>query len=105
MDTNNLEIRVSPETIRTTKDEILNISSQLKGNLEKYLNVILDTKAIYNTEAADIYRRIVEIYIKYQLKKIGEDFDAFVSNLDEVANTDDDTINYISRKVNVGDEL
>lgn len=96
------KIRVSNETIVSTKKRMLEETNELKSNLTKFLDNIDDTENIYNTDSATIYRRIAYIYIKSKLAYLNE-FDNLISKLDTAANTYDEVNNYIAKSVKVGD--
>ena len=71
-------------SISDTKKQIDEKYSELISMIDKYKEMINDTKNVYDTESANLYRTIADAYIDLVKKYLNTDFKPFVDKLDEV---------------------
>lgn len=86
-------------SIANTKLKMDSECEKLIGMLNKYKTMFEETKAIYDTESATIYRKIADAYIDYVLKYINNDLKPFIGSLDDIKILYIDEISAIAKEV------
>lgn len=86
-------------SISNTKKQIDDRYSELVSMINKYEEMIEDTKNIYDTESATLYRKIAVSYIDLVHKYLNNEFKPFIDKLDEIKNVYMDEFNAISESV------
>ena len=86
-------------SISNTKKQIDDKYSELVSMINKYEEMIEDTKNIYDTESATLYRKIAVSYIDLVHKYLNNEFKPFIDKLDEIKNVYMDEFNAISESV------
>lgn len=71
-------------SISDTKKQMDDKYNELISMIDKYKEMIDDTKSIYDTESANLYRTIADAYIGLVKKYLNTDFKPFVDKLDEI---------------------
>ena len=78
----NIVLKIS--SISDTKKLIDENYNELVSMIDKYKGMIDDTKNVYDTESANLYRKIADAYIDLVKKYLNTDFKPFVDKLDEI---------------------
>ena len=73
--------------------------NELVNMISKYKEMIEDTKNIYDTESATIYRKIALGYIELIERYLNNDFKPYIDKLDEIRGIYIDEYNSISKSV------
>ena len=97
MDNKNIVIDVN--SIATTKLLMDSECDKLISLLNKYRGMFEETKAIYDTESATLYRTIATKYIDYMIEYINNNFKVYVNSLDDIKKTYVNEINTLSSKI------
>ena len=71
-------------SISDTKKQMDDKYNELISMIDKYREMIDDTKSIYDTESATLYRAIANTYIDLVKKYLNNEFKPFIDKLDEI---------------------
>ncbi len=71
-------------SISDTKKQMDDKYNELISMIDKYREMIDDTKSIYDTESATLYRTIANTYIDLVKKYLNNEFKPFIDKLDEI---------------------
>ena len=97
MDNKNIVIDIN--SIATTKLLMDSECDKLVALLNKYKGMFEETKTIYDTESATLYRTIATKYIDYMIEYINNNFKVYVNSLDDIKKTYVNEINALSSKI------
>ena len=97
MDNKNIVIDIN--SILNTKTIMDNRYSELLSMINKYQDMIEETKAIYDTESATIYRAIAIKYIELIKNSLNNEFKPYIDKLNEIAKIYNSEYHAISESV------
>jgi len=96
---NNKNVVIDIKSITETKQLMDSECDKLVGLLNKYKTMFEETKNIYDTESATLYRTIATKYIDYVLDYVNNTFKPYLGNLDDIKKTYIDEITSISNDI------
>lgn len=79
-----MQIKVDVNSIKTTRESMNSDYNELMSMLQKYQRMIEDTKKVYDTESATLYRKIAIEYAKYVEYYLKNDFKEYVDKLAKI---------------------
>ena len=82
---NNILI-VDTNTLEKTKKIMDKCYEELVTMINTYKKMIDDSKSVYDTESATIYRKIADGYAELILKYINNDFKPYIDGMDDIKN-------------------
>ena len=89
-------------SIANTKKIIDEKYSELVSMVNKYKDTIENSKNIYDTESASLYRKIAINYIEIVEKYLNNEFKPYVDRLDEIKSIYTDEYNAIRKSIQGG---
>lgn len=99
MKMNNKDIVIDVNSITKTNQLMNSECDKLIDQLNKYREMFDETKAIYDTESATLYRTIANKYIDYMIEYINNNFKAYVNKLNDINNIYKSEISALSEKI------
>lgn len=90
-------------SISNTKKQMDDKYNELISMMDKYKEMLEDTKNIYDTESATLYRKIGVSYVDLVEKYLNTEFKSFIDRLDEIKKVYQDEFNAISESVQGGE--
>lgn len=89
-------------SIANTKKIMDGKYNELVSMINNYKEKMEDTKKVYDTESATLYRKVVLNYIDLVEKYLNSDFKPYIDRLDEIKSIYTDEYNTIAREVRGG---
>ncbi len=100
---NNMNVVIDINSIKETKELMESECNQLIEMINKYKEMFSDTKKIFDTESAFIYRELANLYLDYVLNYIKNDFKVYLDSLDDIKKQYLDEISEVTKEIE-GDE-
>ena len=79
-----MDIKVHVDSIKSTRNNINADYNELLSMIRKYQEMIEDTKKVYDTDSATLYRKIAIEYAKYVEYYLRNDFKEYVDKLAKI---------------------
>lgn len=79
-----MDIKVHVDSIKSTRNNINADYNELLSMIRKYQEMIEDTKKVYDTDSATLYRKITIEYAKYVEYYLRNDFKEYVDKLAKI---------------------
>lgn len=71
-------------SISNTKTQMDSKYNELVGMVSKYKGMIEETKAIYDTESATLFRKVATMYAELLEKFLNDELKPYIDKLDEI---------------------
>ena len=72
------------KSLDSTKEMLVSECNELINMIDIYKEMFEETKKIYDTESATLFRKIASFYLNYIEKYINEEFKPLINNLDDI---------------------
>ena len=95
-------LTVDINSIGTTKKIMDEKYNELISMINKYKEIVENTKNIYDTESGTLYRKIALGYIELVQKYINNDLKSYIDKLDEIRSVYIDEYNAIAHSIHGG---
>lgn len=96
---NNKNIVIDVNSIDKTNQLMNSECDKMIALLNKYRGMFEETKAIYDTESATLYRTIADKYLDYMIEYINKNFKVYVNNLNDINNIYKSEISALSERI------
>lgn len=96
---NNTNVVVDIKSIASTKKMMDSDYTMLLDMFNKYKQMIEETKSIYDTESATLYRTVATGYLDLIEKYLNNDFKPYIDKLDEISNIYTNEFNAVSQSI------
>lgn len=94
-----MQIMANVNSIDSTKRKMDVKIDELMSLLNKYQEIIEESKLIYDTESATLFRRIANSYVEIMKQYLNNECKPYINKLDEVKNKYIEQINAISGSI------
>lgn len=95
----NKNIVIDVNSITKTNQLMNSECDKLIALLNKYRGMFEETKAIYDTESATLYRTIADKYIDYMIEYINKNFRVYVNKLNDINKIYKSEISTLSERI------
>ena len=91
------------DSISNTKINMDTKYNELINMITKYKEMIEDTKNIYDTESATIYRKLATMYVDLVENYLNNDLKPYINKLDEIKKIYTDELNLVVNSIQGGE--